>query len=77
MTCNTFVVRGDVAEDVVVTQHDGLVDLGLSEPRPFLARVKYLDGDRLAVPYPAPHLHYNNHNINNLCVIRDIVTIAI
>ena len=44
----TFDVRGDEAEDVVVAHEDGLVDLGLPEPRRLVHRVEHLDGD--AVP---------------------------
>ena len=52
----TFVVGGDEAQDVLVPQHDRLVDLGLPEPGALLPGREDLDGDLLAAPLPPPHL---------------------
>ena len=52
----TFVVGGDEAEDVLVPQHDSLVDLRLPEPRTLLTSVEDLDSHILTPPPPSPHL---------------------
>ena len=52
----TFVVCGDKAEYVLVSQHDGLVDLGLPEPRALLPGREDLHGHTLAAPPTLPHL---------------------
>lgn len=39
-----------------MTQHDGLVDLGLAEPGALLSGGEYLDGHVLAAPAPPPDL---------------------
>ena len=51
-----FVVRRDEAEDVLVPQHDGLVDLGLAEPGLLVPAGEDLDGDAAPAPRPPPHL---------------------
>lgn len=52
----TFVVCGDEAEDILVPEHDGLVDLGLPKPRAFLSGGEDLDGHLLSSPLAPPHL---------------------
>lgn len=52
----TFVVRGDESQDVLVAQHDGLVDLSLSEPRPLLPGREDLHRHVSSTPLPPPHL---------------------
>lgn len=52
----TFVVGSDEAQDVLVTQHDCLVDLGLAEPRALLTGREDLDRHLLVSPLPPPHL---------------------
>lgn len=53
---STFVIRGDEAQDVLVPQHDRLVDLGLSEPGALLPGREDLDRHVSAAPLPSPHL---------------------
>jgi hypothetical protein len=38
-----------------VAKHDGLVDLNLPEPRLFVDRGKYFDGDAIAAPLAQPN----------------------
>lgn len=52
----TFVVGGDEAEDVLVPQHHGLIDLSLSEPGALLSGGEDLDGHLLSSPLAPPHL---------------------
>lgn len=52
----TFVVGSDEAQDVLVSQHDSLVDLGLPEPGALLAGGEDLHGHFLPTPLPPPHL---------------------
>ena len=62
-------VAGEEPQDVVVTKEDGVVDLGLSEPKVFALLREFLDCHRLslkpagkdtavaALPDALPHLH--------------------
>lgn len=52
----TLVVGGDEAQDVLVPQHDGLVDLSLSEPGALLPGGEDLHGHVASAPLPSPHL---------------------
>lgn len=52
----TFVVGSDEAQDVLVSQHDGLIDVGLAKPRPLVPGGEDLDGHVLPPPLPSPHL---------------------
>lgn len=56
MANQTFVISRYEAQNVLVTQHHCLVDLGLAEPRAFLPGGEYLNGDVLASPAAAPDL---------------------
>ena len=56
VVCLTLVVGGDEAQDVLVAEHDGLVDLGLTEPGAFISGGEDFDGHILATPLPPPHL---------------------
>ena len=51
-----LVVGRDEAEDVVVAQHAGLVDLHLSHPGLLVQRGEDLDGHIAAPPDSPPHL---------------------
>lgn len=51
----TFVVGSNEAQNVLVPQHDGLVDLCLSEPGALLSRGENLHGNLLAAPFTPPH----------------------
>ena len=52
----TSVVRSDEAEDVLVPEHDGLVDLAFPEPRLLIPAAEDLDGHVLAAPVAEHHL---------------------
>ena len=52
----TLVVSGNESQDVLVSEHDGLIDLCLAEPRALLPRREDLDRHVLATPLPPPHL---------------------
>ena len=51
----TFVVGGDEPKDVVMSEHDRLVDLALARPRPLVSAAEDLDGHVLAAPVAQPH----------------------
>ena len=51
-----LVIRRDEAEDVLVPEHDCLVDLGLPEPRLLVSAGEDLDGHIVPDPLPSPHL---------------------
>lgn len=51
----TFVVGSNEAQDVLVPQHDSLVDLCLSEPGALLSRGENLHRNLLATPFPPPN----------------------
>lgn len=53
---DTFVVGSDEAQNVLVSQHDGLVDVGLAKPRPLVPGGEDLHGHVLPSPLPSPHL---------------------
>lgn len=53
---DTFVVGSDKAQDVVVSQHDGLIDVCLPKPRPLVPGGEDLHGHVLPSPLPSPHL---------------------
>ena len=48
---SVFVVRGDEAENILVSQHYSLKYLNLSEPGFFVDGRKYFDGDIFATPF--------------------------
>ena len=52
----TFVVGSDESQDVLVAQHDGLVDLSLAEPGALLTRGEDLYCYFLSSPLSPPHL---------------------
>ena len=52
----TSVVRSDESEDVLVPEHDGLVDLAFPEPRLLIPAAEDLDGHVLATPVAEHHL---------------------
>lgn len=52
----TFVVRGDEAQDVLVSEHDGLVNFGFAEPRSLVPGGEDLHGHVLSSPLSPPHL---------------------
>lgn len=52
----TFVVRSDEAQDILVSQHYGLIDLGFAEPRALFARGEDLHRHFFTAPLAPPHL---------------------
>ena len=52
----TFVIGGDETENILVSEHDCLVELGFAKPRPFLARRENLNSHVLPAPTTTPHL---------------------
>lgn len=56
LPCDTFVVGGDEAQNVLMSQHDGLVDVSLAKPRPLVPGGEDLHGYVLSSPLPSPHL---------------------
>lgn len=52
----TFVVGGDEAQDVLVSEHDGLVNLGFAEPRSLVPGGEDLHRHVLSSPLSPPHL---------------------
>lgn len=52
----TFVVSSNEAQDVFVSEHDGLVNLCLAEPRPLVPGGEDLHRHVLPSPPPPPHL---------------------
>ena len=53
---STFVVGSDEYQNVVVSQHDRLIDFCFAEPRSLFAGRENLDGHVLAAPATTPHL---------------------
>ena len=54
--CDTFVVSGNEAQDVLVSQHDCLINLCLTKPRPLVSGGEDLHRHVLSSPLPPPHL---------------------
>lgn len=52
----TFVVGSNEAQDVLVAEHDGLVDFSFTKPGALLTRGEDLHGDVSSSPLPPPHL---------------------
>ena len=52
----TFIIGADKNKNVVMAEHDSLVDLGFAEPRALFAGGKDFDGYVFAAPSPTPHL---------------------
>lgn len=52
----TFVISRNEAQDVVMSEHDGLINLGLAEPRPLVPGGEDLDSHVLSSPLSSPNL---------------------
>ena len=52
----TFIIGADKNKNVVMAEHDSLVDLGFAEPRALFAGGKDFDGYVFAAPSSTPHL---------------------
>ena len=52
----TFVVGSNEPKDVVVSEHDRLVDLAFPDPRVLVPAVEDLDGDVFTAPMAEPDL---------------------
>lgn len=54
--CDTFVISSNEAQDVLMSQHDCLVNLCLTKPRPLISGGENLHRHVLSSPLPPPHL---------------------
>lgn len=52
----TFVISSNKSEDIFVSQHDSLINLGFAEPGAFLSGAEDFDCNVLTVPATAPYL---------------------
>lgn len=52
----TFIIGSDESEDVVMPQHDCLVNLSFSEPRSLLPRTEDFNRDVFSTPTTTPDL---------------------
>lgn len=52
----TFVVSSNESQDVLMPEHDGLINLCFPEPRPLVPGGEDLHGHVLPSPLPSPHL---------------------
>ena len=52
----TFVICRDESEDVIMPEHDRLVDLAFPDPRVLVPAVEDLDGDVFSAPMAEPDL---------------------
>jgi hypothetical protein len=56
MENNTFIIGSDKTKNVIVSEHNRLVNFSFAEPRALLARRKYFDGHILTAPPSTPYL---------------------